>query len=245
MQTQVLNKGLKFVPTKVPSDFDITVDIHKFVQKMYWRAYFSKEGKQPLKKDQGLNKYPHKLKTRGHNEPPISIGALDTFKKMVLHDLEVNFFKKRTGKREYNLTKDENRALKELSNNPSLIIKKADKGGGIVVMDRDKYIAEALRQLADESTYRKLSKDPTPELSQLIGTCLQEAMEDGLINEDTKKVLLPKEPRTPILYLLPKIHKDAQNPPGRPIVSGTGSLLQASAPISSSNRLLKACHGTP
>lgn len=39
-----------------------------------------------------------------------------------------------------NLSKDEFKAQNELKNNDSIVIKKADKGGGLVIMDKYKYI---------------------------------------------------------------------------------------------------------
>lgn len=38
--------------------------------------------------------------------------------------------------------------------------------------------------------------------------------------------LIKKSPQTPYFYTIPKIHKDLRNPPGRPIVSGIGSILK-------------------
>lgn len=46
----------------------------------------------------------------------------------------------------------------------------------------------------------------------------------GLIDKDTLNYLVPKHPRTPTFYILPKAHKNLSQPPGRPIVSGIGSL---------------------
>lgn len=46
----------------------------------------------------------------------------------------------------------------------------------------------------------------------------------GLIDRDTLNYLIPKHPRTPTFYTLPKTHKNLSRPPGRPIVSGIGSL---------------------
>ena len=42
-----------------------------------------------------------------------------------------------------NLTRKERLALKELIQNPHIIINKADKGSTIVVEDRDEYISNA------------------------------------------------------------------------------------------------------
>ncbi|XP_073442411.1 uncharacterized protein [Dendrobates tinctorius] len=53
---------------------------------------------------------------------------------------------------------------------------------------------------------------------------LEDAFQQGFISKEIKEGLIPASPRTPCLYLLPKVHKDLVSPPGRPIVSGNGSL---------------------
>ena len=47
-------------------------------------------------------------------------------------------------------------------------------------------------------------------------------LQRGQITEKTSSFLTTDIDRTQQLYLLPKIHKDMNNPPGRPIVSGSG-----------------------
>ena len=60
-----------------------------------------------------------------------------------------------------NLTKGEQKALKELSKRDDIIITDFDKEGSIVIMDIDRYITEGRRQLNDENNYKKLQTDPT------------------------------------------------------------------------------------
>lgn len=55
--------------------------------------------------------------------------------------------------------------------------------------------------------------------------CL-EAFISGVIDKDNYEFLQNKYPRTPTFYTLPKIHKHPTHPPGRPIVSGIGSLTE-------------------
>lgn len=49
---------------------------------------------------------------------------------------------------------------------------------------------------------------------------------EGLIDDDTYKFINVQYPRTPTFYALPKTHKNLSAPPGRPIVSGKGSLTE-------------------
>ena len=73
---------------------------------------------------------------------------------LVQHDF--NDAKILNTKRPNNLTKGDQKALEELSKKDDIIITNADKEGAIVVMDIDRYISEAQRQLNDEKNYKKL-----------------------------------------------------------------------------------------
>ena len=55
-----------------------------------------------------------------------------------------------------NLTKGERNALYLLQDDPSIIIKDADKGSAVVVWDREDFLREANSQLSDKDVYRKL-----------------------------------------------------------------------------------------
>ncbi|CAJ0950195.1 unnamed protein product [Ranitomeya imitator] len=88
------------------------------------------------------------------------------------------------------------------------------------------YEKEAFRQLRDEDTYKKLSFNPTSVFHAELSDILEEAFTDGLITKDLRDGLIPGAPRTPCLYLLPKVHKNLTCPSGRPIVSGNGGLTE-------------------
>lgn len=57
-----------------------------------------------------------------------------------------------------NVNMDEINALKELKGAKNIVIKPADKGSAVVVMDREQYILEAQRQLNDSTYYKKFEK---------------------------------------------------------------------------------------
>lgn len=48
----------------------------------------------------------------------------------------------------------------------------------------------------------------------------------GIIDKNTKDCLIPDSPKIACFYLLPKLHKNMQTPPGHPIVSGNESLCE-------------------
>lgn len=130
----------------------------------------------------------------------------------------------------YNLTKDEAKALSELKNNHEIIIKKADKGGAIVIMDRDLYIAEGLRQLNNPKYYKPLTEPIYTETASLITKQLTILRNKGYINDKQFTYLSPASELKPRqFYLLPKIHKDRSKwphpsmPEARPILSDVNS----------------------
>ena len=74
-----------------------------------------------------------------------------------------------SSKRFNNLTKEERNALYNFRDDPTIIIKGADKGSAVVVWDRDDYLKEASKQLEDKDVYEKVQNDP----SILINTIMQ------------------------------------------------------------------------
>lgn len=147
-------------------------------------------------------------------------------------DLDEQVTSKRLRQKEkYNLSPKERKAIKTLRSNTAIVIKPADKGATIVIMDKDKYIAEGERQLSNEQHYRKITKPVHPEKEEDYINILHNIKEKKLLNKRLVECLEPPpEPRERKFYLLPKIHKEqakwsATNlmPPGRPIVSDCSS----------------------
>ncbi|MCG8076000.1 MAG: GIY-YIG nuclease family protein, partial [Candidatus Thiodiazotropha taylori] len=104
----------------------------------------------------------------------------------------------------HNITLDQRKAIKSLSEDTSIVIKEADKGGGIVIMNAQFYKSKILEMLMDESYYTSIpnsnEKEVFTKLKQLIdqnkNITIQEI--DFLLNFDYK---------TSTFYGLPKIHK--------------------------------------
>ena len=74
------------------------------------------------------------------------------------------------------ITAEEAKALTHVKNNENIIIKKADKGAEVVVMSRDDYMTEGIRQLSDANFYVKLDYDPTPNHIDEIHNTLLKAL---------------------------------------------------------------------
>ena len=55
-----------------------------------------------------------------------------------------------------NFSKEEWQCERLLTNDRSIVIKKADKSSCVVVWDREDYIAEVSKQLSDESVYKSV-----------------------------------------------------------------------------------------
>ena len=115
------------------------------------------------------------------------------------------------------LTKIERTSMKELSEQEDIIITKADKGGARVIVDVKDYIKEAERQLNNTENYRKCQEDPTATNMKLVNDKTERLKKQKLINEKIAEGLKRNDPKTPKLYLRPKIHKEGN--PGRPVVS--------------------------
>lgn len=155
--------------------------------------------------------------------PQIKNDCIDVFERGVTHE-----FAKLSKKKYYktqNITKNQREAIQSLKNDPNIIIKKSDKGGNVVVMPKDMYINEGMRQLNDKDRYRLSNRIEYEASIKTYQNKLNSWKEQGLIEKE-HNFLLCRFPKLPALYLLPKIHKNNTDPPGRPIVSSIGSCME-------------------
>ncbi|CAH2299139.1 Hypothetical predicted protein, partial [Pelobates cultripes] len=126
--------------------------------------------------------------------------------------------------RQDNLTRKERKALKALMQDKNIIIKAADKGGGVVIMNSQDYTNENRRLLSDTNTYLKLKQIPRLLFMDELVELINMGKERGILSKRESDHILCKHPKLAVFYHLPKIHKSLINPPGRPIISGLGSL---------------------
>ena len=98
-----------------------------------------------------------------------------------------------------------------------IIISNADKGGAVVIMDVEKYIKEANRQLSNKRNYKKLQEDPTLQHSDLAKDTIDRFKKENLLSKKLAAGLKSVKPKTPKFYISSKIHRE--NNPGRPVIN--------------------------
>uniref|UniRef100_A0A3B5QHJ5 Uncharacterized protein n=1 Tax=Xiphophorus maculatus TaxID=8083 RepID=A0A3B5QHJ5_XIPMA len=106
-----------------------------------------------------------------------------------------------------NLTQGEENTLTELQNRHSIIIKPADKGSTIVIMDKTDYTWEAMRQ--DEEYYKSLEKPIYPETQTKINHLLKQLHKRKYINR--KQLLFLIRPDPGIFTYFQKSKKNHRN----------------------------------
>ena len=155
--------------------------------------------------------------TKGNPDwiPPKTHHSIQTYIQAVQNDLNSTPDPKK--KHRQNLSKDESEALEQLRTRDDIVITKADKGGGVVIQNTTDYIAEANRQLTDESFYEEKEEDLTPHHNKLVNKAIDMLCNDNLLSDKAGKALKNDNPQTAKFYTLPKVHK--KGTPGRPIIS--------------------------
>lgn len=205
-EISVLSKGLGFCPTPTVTDkFALHMDTLRYIRKLRLSYHFHEYPSE----DQSIETRRFKEKSAwtprpGHNH------ALDIYCNLIEH--EITNLPTESKKVATNITPGERRAIINLKNNRTIVIKPADKGGCIVIQDLRDYKNEAHRQLRDYNTYQRLTKDETMDRAKQINEKLKEEWSAGNISEDEYNYLRCLHPVTSVFYLLPKIHKSTRPP---------------------------------
>ncbi|CAG2251143.1 unnamed protein product [Mytilus edulis] len=141
----LLSKGFKFAPVPYSNVPELKADINNFSRRLRLKEEFGN------KKDHDKSLVRNKST---YTPRPGKDDYLDTYIETITK------FPVRTRKCKQNLTRNEQDALKSLKDDDSIIIKEADKGGAIIIMDTDFYKEKVLEQLNDEEYYKQITNNP-------------------------------------------------------------------------------------
>ena len=82
-----------------------------------------------------------------------------------------------------NITRNDSKCLSDLANDSTIVIKKADKGGAVVIQNRADYVAKGLRQLSDGKFYQKVDSDLTVKHNEMVKTQSENMTKRGEITK--------------------------------------------------------------
>ena len=97
-----------------------------------------------------------------------------------------------------------NEFLKDLSSNNDIVIKEADKGGAITIINKEDYITDCNTLLEDDITYHKTTTDMMQALLKEAENLLNRIT---VANKQVVSMLLPTLPKPGLFYALTKLHR--------------------------------------
>lgn len=222
----MLEKGLKFIPSRHKVDkVKLLADLSEWERRMRLAEFFygEKDDKADTSKEED-----EKFKVKKKSMFTPSSGrdkSLDLYIELVKDDVIANL--KKSNK--LNISKGESTAFYELLHNKEIIIRPADKGSSIVVVDKDGYIESLQKEIENSSSYEETDYDLTEEIQKEVKRLISKMYSDGVISDDLKQYLTPRYAQKGKLKGNPKLHK--ANAPYRTIVSGIGTPTEKLAEV--------------
>ena len=119
-----------------------------------------------------------------------------------------------------NLTKNEKTTILSLKNNNDIVIKRPDKGGGVVILNRSDY-EDKLQAMLNDTTKFKITSDKTNSATKNNINRIAYEIKNKTIQNKIKRIGFYNLGH---IYGLPKIHKNPENPPLRPVISMCGTV---------------------
>ena len=240
---EILSKGLSFIPTSSFNDNNLQfqTNINRILKFSFYNNVQSEKNIHTIKpinlRHLPIKTTPEKINNLHlHTGWSPSIHQVNDSTFNLVNKLHDDFNCKAKGKHIItpNITIKQIKLIKQFFTiYPNLIIKPADKGGVICIINRDVYEKEILRQLSDEKYYKEISESESIKDSHVLRDHILNMFNQGLINQQVFEFILPpSKPTTRSFYGLPKIHKPLEKwtfntppymPKARPIVAAINS----------------------
>ncbi|CAG2207068.1 unnamed protein product [Mytilus edulis] len=163
-EINLLKRGLKFTPTPNEDKTQLWSDIDEFGRRLRINYIFCKDNEENEEEE---NKPLVRNKSDWIPRPTKDKDLEETIKTLKTNSLTSNKNVKD------NLTREEKTALQNLKSDKSIIIKEADKGNAVVIMDREYYRDSILNMLQDEMSYEVTDKKLDRQTSTMIKKLLK------------------------------------------------------------------------
>ncbi|CAH2252484.1 Hypothetical predicted protein, partial [Pelobates cultripes] len=149
-----------------PNAQDWEVELYKFGRSLRLKDFFKSKTVEGSEQS-------HQFRVRSTFDPLPNQPSIKSFLRSVQKETTDHL----KGKHQYhsNCTMKDRAIIKSLALDKNIVIRPADKGGGIVIQNYSDYRLEILSQLSDQTTYDKLSIDPTKEEPiEHLSTCIKD-----------------------------------------------------------------------
>ena len=227
----LLNRGQNF--SILPLKLDLTqvlVDFKYFERTMIWKEFWYGRDQ-----EEGLHPKIFNIKKRNLPKNYKSPNQLKTFLGAVKSELTDS---ENRNPAKCNLPPNQLQALKELiqlQKDRKIILKKCDKGAGIIILNFEDYMTAANEHLMSEHNldngekikfYSKVDTHHVEKVKTKITKILQEAFDNDILTNEEYEAMNPNAKNVGKFYMNFKVHKPHDIiPPGRPIVSGCNSMI--------------------
>jgi len=226
----LLNRGLNFCITPLKLDItQILSEFRRFERTMVWKEFFfENENGQEVKNNIFKSK---KTNMPKDHKTPKGLKDCLTAIKSELMDPKNRYPVKQ------NIPKEEIEALKlliKMQREHKIIIKPADKGAGITIVDFKDYVTACENHLSEKAScgtpyYEEVHASMLLYAKAKILKTVLKGYTNGNLTEEEFKAMSPKEAHPSKFYATMKVHKDHETgeiPPIRPIVSSSGALTE-------------------
>lgn len=195
-EIKILERGLKFTPTPKCDKTDLINDTEEFCRKLRLCEFFQNNENE----DKSLVR-----NKKGFKPPSNRDKHLDDYIMCLKKTAESNMVQKNI---KPNISRSEQDAIQSLRGNSNIVIKEADKGGAVVIMDSDHYKQMSMDQLSDVNFYQHL--DQNEDCKAILKIKKFVRVHGDNLTKNEKDYLINYETKTSNFYGLPKIHKSKE-----------------------------------
>ena len=229
-QLSLLKKGLGFVPVKRHCVTQLISELKEWERLVRLREYWADSYQAQIGDDLAADSdslQERDLKYKKSRWMPEK--GRDPWLDMYVDEVTRSILDGVSKNRASNLSREEEQAVLDLLKDDSIIIRPADKGSGVVIMDTTDYFEGLKREVNDPSTYRSTEKDQTQLVHAKVKSLADKLLKKGYIGKHLHKYLIPSRPKPGYLQGNPKLHKEGH--PLRVIVSGRGHATERIAEL--------------